>query len=136
MAEQESGWRGGKRINIMPWVFVALTVLFTVYGQIVIKWQVNQLDTGLPEGTLDKFVFVFRQYLNPWIISGLLSAFIASASWIAAMTQLELSKAYPFTSLAFIIVLFLSVFFFDESLTTAKVLGTVIILVGLYIIVR
>jgi len=43
--------------------------------------------------------------LNPWIISGLAAALLASVTWMAAMTRLPLSHAYPFTTLAFVLVM-------------------------------
>jgi len=134
MVKLVSGWLSGGS-NMMPWIFVFLTVAFTVYGQIVVKWQVGQMGE-LPDGLMDKVIFVFSQYLNPWIMSGLASAFLASACWIVAMTRLDLSVAYPFMSLAFVIVLFLSAVFFSEALSINKAIGTVIILVGLFVIIR
>ena len=112
---------------------VGFTIILTVYGQMIVKWQVNQAGE-LPNSLIDKVTFIARQYLNPWVISALAAAFLASASWITAMTQLELSFAYPFMSLAFVLVLILSVMFFGESLTLSKLLGTGIIIVGLIIV--
>jgi multidrug transporter EmrE-like cation transporter len=123
-----------RRYRLMGFIFVALTVLLTVYGQLVVKWQIQ--DTTLPPVFVDKVIFVFKQYLNPWMISALFAAFLASASWIAVLTQLDLSVAYPFTSLAFVLVLILSAMFFGEAFTLNKVAGTVVILIGLIIISR
>lgn len=113
---------------------VAMTVLFTVYGQIIIKWQVGGLE--LPPGILEKILFILRQYLNPWVISAFFAAFLASMSWVAAMTQLELSFAYPFMSTSFILVIVLSAVFFNEPLTWQKLAGTAIIMIGLVILNR
>lgn len=115
--------------------FVGLTILFTVYGQLVLKWQISGAG-DLPDGTIDKVLFLAQQYLRPWIVSGLAAAFVASATWMAAMTQLELSFAYPFMSLAFVIVMFLSVLLFGEALTANKVIGTFVIIFGLIVIVQ
>ncbi len=90
----------------------------------------------MPEGGFEKILFLFRQFLNPWIMSGLFSAFLASLAWMAAMTRLELNYAYPFMSLAFIIVMLFSVFFLNESLTLQGVVGTFMVVAGLIIIAR
>lgn len=113
---------------------VALTVLLTVYGQIIIKWQVGGLE--LPPGIIEKILFVLRQYLNPWVLSAFLAAFLASMSWVAAMTMLELSFAYPFMSTSFILVIVLSAVLFNEPLTWQKLAGTAIIVFGLIILNR
>ena len=88
----------------MSHIYIFLTVLLTVYGQIVIKWQVN-LAGAMPIDLSNKVSFMIRLLLNPWIISGLLGAFLASLSWMAAMTKFPLSYAYPFVSLSFVLLL-------------------------------
>lgn len=49
------------------------------------------------------------------------------------MTKLELSHAYPFMSLSFVFVLVLSGFFFHESITLPKLLGGLLIMVGIIV---
>ena len=69
--------------------------------------------------------------LNPWIISAMVGAFFAMLSWLAAMTKFELSYAYPFMSLAFVLVLVLGAALFHESVTMPKVLGVALIVSGI-----
>jgi multidrug transporter EmrE-like cation transporter len=115
-------------------ICVALTILLTVYGQIVIKWQMQNLQ--LPDGFYGKLFAVLKQLLNPWVVSGFISAFAASLCWMAAMTKLKLSDAYPFTSLSLVLILMFSVLLFHEPLTTMKCWGTVLIVCGLILICR
>lgn len=63
-------------------------------------------------------------------------AFLASLAWMAAMTRFKLNYAYPFISLAFIIVMFFSVLFLNESLTRQSILGTVMVVAGLIVFSR
>ena len=116
----------------MAHLYIALTILLTVYGQVIIKWQVS-LAGPLPEASKEKLFFIFGLLLNPWIISGFLAAFLAAMSWMAAMSKFPLSYAYPFMSLAFVLVLFLSYFFFKEPLTVSKVVGMGLIVSGIVI---
>ena len=116
----------------MGYVFVGLTVLFTVYGQLVIKWQIG--DQDLPEGFVDKIIFLLMQLLNPWIFSGFAAAFLAANCWMVAMTKLPLNKAYPFTSLALVLVLFGSYSLLGEKISLATFVGTAFIVTGLIII--
>ena len=66
-------------------------------------------------------------------MSSLAGAFIASLCWMAAMTKFELSYAYPFTSLSFILVLILSGLFFHEPITIYKIIGSVLIVSGIIV---
>lgn len=116
-------------------VYIALTLLFTVYGQLVLKWQMGGAGT-LPPGAIEKVGFLLRQFLHPWVFSGFAAAFLASLAWMAAMTRFELNYAYPFMSLAFVIVMLFSVLFLGEQLNFARVAGTVMVVAGLIVIAR
>jgi drug/metabolite transporter (DMT)-like permease len=123
------------RFDMAGHIYILLTLLFTVYGQLVLKWQMGKAGS-MPDNTIDKILFLLQQFLNPWIMSGFMSAFLASLAWMAAMTRFNLNYAYPFMSLAFIIVMLFSVIFLRESLTLQSVLGTVLVVVGLTVIAR
>jgi drug/metabolite transporter (DMT)-like permease len=90
----------------------------------------------MPEGGTDKILFLLQQFFNPWIISGLFSAFLASLAWMAAVTRFELNYAYPFMSLAFVIVMLFSVVFLNEPLTPQGIFGTLMVVAGLVVIAR
>jgi len=116
----------------MSYVFIFLTIIFTVYGQIVIKWQAMQAGI-LPSGGIDKFLFLLRLVLNPWVLSGLFAAFLASLTWMAAMTKLPLSHAYPFVSFSFVLVVLSGALFFHEPLTWPKITGMILIVAGIVV---
>jgi multidrug transporter EmrE-like cation transporter len=116
----------------MGYVWVFATVVLTVYGQLVFKWQVD-LAGGLPAGGTEKLAYIVRLFLNPWVISVFAAALLASVTWAAALTRFELSFAYPFMSLSFVLVLLLSVVFLSEALTLSKAVGVALIVAGLIV---
>lgn len=116
----------------MGYAFIALTVLLTVYGQVVLKWQVS-LAGPMPAETSEKIGFLLGLLLKPWILSGFAAAFLASIAWMAAMTKFDLSYAYPFMSLNFVIVLVLSAVLFSEPVTAPKLIGLSLIIVGIIV---
>jgi len=123
------------RFDLVGHSYIVATLALTVYGQLVLKWQISGAGP-MPAGTLAKLAFLFNQFLNPWIISGFASAFLASLAWMAAMTRFELNYAYPFMSLAFIFVMVFSVLFLGEAITTWRVFGTLLVMTGLIVIAR
>lgn len=114
---------------------VFMTVFLTVYGQVIIKWQINTLGK-IPASFDDKLLFLSRILMNPWILSGLSAAFAASLCWMLAMTRLELNYAYPFVSLSFVLIVIAGSVFFNESITTWKIMGTVLIIAGVIVASR
>ncbi len=112
----------------MSYLYVAATVLLTVYGQIVIKWQVaNAVRAG---DATDRTALLALLLANPWVLSGLAAAFAAALCWMLALEKLELSHAYPFVSVSFVLVLVLSAALFGEPLSLAKVGGVALIVAG------
>jgi multidrug transporter EmrE-like cation transporter len=114
------------------YVFVAATVLLTVYGQLIIKWQTGKAGV-FPDALSDRMSYLGDFLLNPWVISSLTAAVVAAMAWIAALSHLDLSKAYPFVSASFVLVLIFSALLFHETITISKVLGATLIVLGLVI---
>ncbi len=121
----------------MRYLYIFFTLFFTIYGQLILKWRIGKLSFALPEtGLLDKFSALIRLIFDPFIFSGFVSAFIASLFWMAAMTKFQITEAYPFMSLAPAIVFLLGVWLLNETFTWGKVLGLVLIMVGIVVTVR
>lgn len=115
------------------YLYILGTILFTVYGQIILKLRVTKYGP-LPPGIYDKFIFLLMLLLDPFIFSGLLAAFLAALCWMAVMTKFELSYAYPFTTFSFVLVIILSVFIFRDTITSFKVLGLALITIGIFLV--
>ena len=121
--------------RLTDYLYILATVGFTVYGQLILKWRVGRFGS-LPADLTGKLLFVVSVLLDPWVLSSLFAAFLASLAWIAAMSKFELSHAYPFMSLNFVVVLVLSVWFLNEPLTAAKVIGVAMIAIGTIVVAR
>jgi drug/metabolite transporter (DMT)-like permease len=117
---------------LMAHLYIFGTIFFTVYGQLIIKWRIA-IFGHLPDESLAKIIFLLKLFLDPFILSGFVSAFLASMCWMAAMTKFELSYAYPFMGLTFVIVFILSVFLFAESVNFYKILGLALVVLGIFI---
>ena len=88
----------------MCYLYIILTITFTVYGQLIFKQQVNTL-TAVPSGmALIPFYMKFV-ITRPLVISGFVSAFLASVAWLAAISRFELGHAYPFMNLNFVLLI-------------------------------
>jgi len=119
----------------MGYFYIFGTIFFTVYGQIVLKWRINEVGT-LPESLMVKVLFLVKLLFDPWIFSCFFAAFIASFFWMAAMTKFDISYAYPFMSSAFVLVFLLSVVLFQEPATWQKIVGLLFIVAGIIITSR
>ncbi|MFA6498228.1 MAG: hypothetical protein WC256_03465 [Desulfurivibrionaceae bacterium] len=119
----------------MAHLYIFGTILFTVYGQLIIKWRIP-FHGDLPGETIAKIIFLLKLFFDPFILSGFVAAFLASLCWMAAMTAFELSYAYPFMGLTFVLVFLASVFLLGEHATGAKILGLALIVLGIIVTSR
>ena len=117
----------------MAYLFIALTIALTVYGQLVLKWQV-----GLHPPLISPLTArgVATLLLNPWVISAFAAAFAASICWMGAISRLPLSKAYPYMAINFLLVAVLATVLFKESMDSYKLAGTLIIVLGVVVLSR
>ena len=111
---------------------VAATVLLTVYGQGIVKWRVD--DAGrAPAGLGGQLGRALALALDPWVWTAGVAVVVASLAWLAALTRLELSVAYPLMSASLVLVVLLGVVAFGEHLSAAKLIGAVLVVGGLVV---
>lgn len=117
----------------MAYLYIAATIVLTAYGQLILKWRLN-LKGAMPDALQDKMMYMFYALLDPYVISSFAAAFLASITWMAALTKFQLSFAYPFMSLSFIIVFLLSIFLFGETFNFYKLTGCLLIVTGIIVL--
>lgn len=121
--------------SFLGYFFIIATIVLTVYGQIVTKWQVRMMG-AMPTDMNERMMYFLRLLINPWVISSLVAAFLAFLSWVGAMSKFDLSYAYPFTSASFMLVLLFSVIVFHEPITMPKIGGLILIMAGIIVASR
>jgi drug/metabolite transporter (DMT)-like permease len=109
--------------------YVAATVMLTVYGQLAFKWVADDADP-FPQGNGARIGYLLRLLLDPVMISVGVATALAAVAWFLALKKLELSHAYPFMSLSFVLVLLLSGLLFGEVMTLWKSIGVALIVAG------
>lgn len=119
----------------MNHLYIFATILFGIFSQLLMRWQVG-LAGPLPESLVEKCVFMLRIFLSPWVILAFLCTFLSGVAWLMTLTKFDISYAYPFTSLSFVIMLALGVILFGEPFNLNKLYGTLLVIAGLIIATR
>lgn len=116
----------------MGYFWIAVTVALTAYGQLVLKWRMNELGP-LPAEVSAAPGYFLRALTDLYVLSTFVAAFVASLAWMAAVSRFEVSFAYPFMALAFVIVLVGGWLLLGETMTLNKVACVLLIVAGLWI---
>jgi drug/metabolite transporter (DMT)-like permease len=104
-------------------------------GELLLKTGMNRV--GVLHLTLDQIVpSLFRTFTNPFVLTGFVLIFGGSIFWLAVISRVELSWAYPMLSLGYALVVLLSWLFLNESLTALRLIGVAIICLGVFVVSR
>ena len=116
-------------------VFILITIVFTVVGQLLVKQGIREVSGSLGQAS-EATLLIVRALTNWKVVLGLGSAVIAALSWMVAVSHSDLSFAYPFMGLPIVLVLALSGALFGEVVPITRWVGVGIVCVGLLIAAR
>jgi drug/metabolite transporter (DMT)-like permease len=117
-------------------LFIALVaILLLVGGQTLLKVGLNDIGgislfDGNPLGSL---LGLFR---TPWIILGFVCYGVSAVLWLDVLSKLDFSMAFPMVSLTYVFSLIIGRFVFHETVGLDRIVGVVLILTGLFFVVR
>lgn len=125
----------GMRAQMMQyWWLLLLSILTSVAGQTVIKMGVSQpTASAAASGLLSLLGLIMR---SPLVLMGLVLYGIGALAWIALLSRVDLSVAYPFLALNFILVTVSSHFLLGESVPGLRWLGVLVICSGIFLVAR
>jgi len=116
-------------------LYILISVFFSTVGQLLLKRGMNTL--GSVTLSLDQlFSILWRMATNPAVLFGLVIYLVGTVFWLAALSRVDLSYAYPFASLSYVVMLVASWMMFDEKITLARIMGTIVIGIGVLLIYR
>lgn len=119
----------------LAYILIAVTIVFTVAGQLLVKHGTLQLG-AFPRSLAGVAPFMATALTNLWIVTGLVCAVLAALAWIGAVSLSDISFAYPFMALAIVLVLALSPVLFNERISATRWGGVVVVALGIWIASR
>jgi drug/metabolite transporter (DMT)-like permease len=119
----------------MGYIFLFSNILLVTACQVILKWRLNTLPQDFSSfKTGWQTAVSFAQ--DGWMLFAVIGTFLASGLWIAALTKIDLSFAYPFSVLSYIGVIAVSHYFLHEQVTPMRLIGVLIICVGIVVITK
>lgn len=111
--------------------YILLSGLLGVGGQIMLKRGVAAIGPLAlsPETAVS---VVLGLALNPLVIAGLAVYMSGTFFWLLALSRVDLSFAYPFASLNYVVVLLGAWLILGEQPTLARVFGVLAICLGVW----
>jgi multidrug transporter EmrE-like cation transporter len=103
---------------------VLVGVLLNAAAQLLLKAGTNAMPLGP------------RLALEPHILGGLACYAVSVVVWVAALSRVPVSIAYPMLSIGYIVNAVAAWYLFGETLSTMKLAGIGVIVAGVFMVAR
>jgi drug/metabolite transporter (DMT)-like permease len=117
-----------------------LSILFCVLlgaaGQILLKVGASNPALVAHLGSGNLMGFATRALVSPAVLAGFVLYAASAALWMVVLARSELSFAYPFISLGFVITATYGWLALNESLSLVRVAGIAMIILGVLLVSR
>jgi drug/metabolite transporter (DMT)-like permease len=115
--------------------YIMISVLGGAVGQILLKKGMGSMGPlTLSLGKLGEVLW--RIGTNPYVIAGLAIYVTGTVFWLVALSRVDLSYAYPFASLSYVVMLAAAWLLFKEDLSLMRLAGTAVVFLGVLLISR
>ncbi len=114
-----------------------LLALFSIslgaVGQFLLKVGVSRIG-GISFARENLVGTTVKIATQPFIVAGIVLFVLSMVVWLAVLSKMELSRAYPMVSISYVLVAVMARVFLGESITTSRALGIVIVLIGVVLV--
>lgn len=118
------------------YLLILLSVAISAFAQIALKAGMASASVQRALAGGAKIATLFDIAFNPFVMLGLFLYFSSAAVWLLVLARVQVSFAYPFVALGFVLTALLGRFFFQDTFSAAKIIGTMLIMVGVIVLAR
>ncbi len=119
-------------MNLRVLLLILATVLLSALAQLALKLGVmNGEDAG--RGVRS---FAESAATSPGVWIGLTIYGASVALWLWILSKIDLSVAYPFVGVSFVLTMLFGALFLHESVTLVRIVGTLMIAAGCILVAR
>ena len=114
---------------------ILFTVLTNFLSQIMLKkgmTSIGKFDLSLSGVTKSTGDIIF----NPFVFGGLVVMVISMASHLIVLSRVDISFAYPFLGLSFVLITIYGAFVLSEPLNIWKIAGVLFIVLGVSMVAQ
>lgn len=123
-------------MNRSTLLLIVANVAMTSFAQIVLKAGMGAPDVVRALAAEARLPAMLTVLLHPWIVVGLLLYAGAALVWLLVLSKVEVSLAYPFVGLGFVVTMGLAWMFLGEAISVGRVTGTLLIAAGIVVLAK
>ena len=117
-------------------LLILISISIAVGGQILLKIGMNRMG-NIAVNSMSSLGHLFLGVVkSPMVLVGLFMYVISAAIWLVVISAVDLSFAYPFIGLTYVLILIVSKFILKEDVNPIRWAGAAIITIGVVVISR
>jgi multidrug transporter EmrE-like cation transporter len=122
-------------MNPSTLILILTTVALSAVAQLALKMGATspKMAVAMKAGLADSIIAALG---TPLIWAGLAIYGFSVALWLWVLARVDLSVAYPFVGVSFLITMAFGAFFLNETMTVPRIAGTLLIAVGCVLVGR
>lgn len=122
-------------MQLKVYVLILTAVVMSAVGQVSLKVAVERAH--LKEAIAGGAMSAFGAAVGSPVLWLAVAIYLASiVLWLWALSEADVSIAYPFVSLGFVLTMLFAAAFLKEAVTPLKLTGTMLIVVGCVLVAR
>ncbi len=115
---------------------ILISVTLSACAQVLFKLGVSAAPSVEAAGNPSLIGAILDTLFRPGVLGGLALYGIGTVVWLRALARTELSQAYPFVGLGFVLTAALGYMLFNEALGPSRLLGTALVIAGVFLVGR
>ncbi|HBM76431.1 MAG TPA: hypothetical protein DD429_12885 [Clostridiaceae bacterium] len=120
-------------MKMLNFILILTSVILGAFGQFLLR--VGMKSYG-QVSVLGAFKQLFSIIFTPSIFMGFILFALSSILWLSVISKNQLSYAYPMVGIGYIFTMILSKLFLNESIGAFKIIGTLLIISGVFFMSR
>jgi len=120
--------------TLFSFAMLVVSVIFAVAGQFTLKTAMNEVGRIGATELAAAGDTIGRALREPRLWLGLTLFGISAVFWLVVLSRVDLSVAYPFVGLSYVVVVLFARLFLNEQVTALRWLGVVVVAAGIAII--
>lgn len=113
---------------------VIVSEIFTAFGQVLFKKSTNEVGVYSLRHLDAHSRFLGDIFKRPSLWTGFVFMGMGLVVWLFALAEGDLSLVFPIGSIQYILILFSAHFFLDEKIDAMKLVGTLLVVMGIILI--
>lgn len=113
---------------------LVVSVAFATAGQLTLKAAMEAIGRIGSAQISDAGQTIIRAVKEPLLWIGLILFGISAVFWLVVLSRVDLSLAYPFVGLSYVVIVALARFVFHEQVPALRWVGVTVIAVGIALI--